>query len=44
MEFKENKDNTGEYKFLTDKGSYILDVEFINSAGSAQYVGNVVIQ
>lgn len=32
-----------EFQFPTDKGNYILEVEFSNSAGSAQYVGNVVI-
>ncbi len=33
-----------EFQFPTEKGSYILEVEFVNSAGSAQYVGNIVIQ
>lgn len=36
--------NNGEFQFPTNKGSYILEVEFINTAGSAQYVGNIIIQ
>ncbi|OCA81267.1 hypothetical protein [Pseudobacillus wudalianchiensis] len=34
----------GEFQFPTNKGSYVLEVEFINSAGSAQYVGNIAIR
>jgi len=34
----------GEFQLPTNKGSYVLEVEFINSAGSAQYVGNIAIQ
>ncbi|WP_428911641.1 hypothetical protein [Niallia sp. Krafla_26] len=37
-------DETRGFHFPTDKGNYFLEVEFINSAGSAQYVGNVVIK
>ncbi|WP_260631047.1 hypothetical protein [Bacillus sp. S/N-304-OC-R1] len=37
-------DDLGEFRFPTNKGNYVLEVKFINSAGSAQYVGNVVIQ
>ncbi|MFJ8265924.1 hypothetical protein [Peribacillus asahii] len=37
-------DNSREFKFPSNKGNYVLEVEFINSAGSAQYVGNVVIK
>lgn len=37
-------DDSGEFKFPTNAGSYILEVEFNNSAGSAQYIGNIVIK
>ena len=37
-------DDSREFQFPTNKGNYVLEVEFINSAGSAQYVGNVVIK
>jgi len=37
-------DDSREFQFPTKKGNYVLEVEFINSAGSAQYVGNVVIE
>lgn len=37
-------DDSGEFTFPSDKGKYVLKVEFINSAGSAQCVGNVVIE
>jgi hypothetical protein len=37
-------DDSRELQFPTNKGNYVLDVEFINSAGGAQYVGNVVIE
>lgn len=37
-------DDSREFLFPTNKGNYVLEVEFINSAGSAQYVGNVVIK
>ncbi|MEK3889447.1 hypothetical protein [Bacillus sp. FSL K6-3431] len=37
-------DDTKEFQFPTNKGSYALEVEFINSAGNAQYLGNVLIQ
>ncbi|HZG71240.1 MAG TPA: hypothetical protein VEY51_06830 [Chondromyces sp.] len=33
-----------EFQFPTNKGSYILEVEFINSAGRAQYAGNILIK
>ena len=33
----------GEFQFPTDKGRYVLEVKFISTAGSAQYVGNIVI-
>ncbi|MEO4055134.1 hypothetical protein [Solibacillus sp. CAU 1738] len=32
-----------EFQFPTDKGRYVLEVKFRNTAGSAQYVGNIVI-
>lgn len=37
-------DDSGEFKFPTKAGSYVLEVEFNNSVGSAQYVGNIVIE
>lgn len=37
-------DDSGEFQFPTNKGSYVLEVEFINSAGRVQYVGNIIIQ
>jgi hypothetical protein len=37
-------DDSREFSFPTNKGRYALEVEFTNSAGSAQYVGNVLIQ
>ncbi|MGG3928601.1 hypothetical protein ABET51_21835 [Metabacillus fastidiosus] len=37
-------DDSREFQFPTNKGSYILEVEFVNSAGSARYLGNVLIQ
>ncbi|EKN65623.1 hypothetical protein BABA_19361 [Neobacillus bataviensis LMG 21833] len=37
-------DDSGEFQIPTSKGSYVLEVEFINSAGNAQYVGNILIQ
>lgn len=37
-------EDSREFKFPTNEGNYVLEVEFINSAGSAQYVGNVVIE
>ena len=37
-------DDSWEFKFPTNKGNYVLEVDFINWAGSAQYVGNVIIQ
>ena len=33
-----------EFQFPTDKGRYVLEVKFISTAGSAQYVGNIVIE
>jgi len=33
-----------EFRFPSDKGNYVLKVEFKSSAGSAQYVGNILIQ
>ncbi|WP_286231901.1 hypothetical protein [Neobacillus mesonae] len=36
-------DDSGEFQFPNKKGKYVLEVEFINSAGSAQYVANVLI-
>ncbi|WP_238602014.1 hypothetical protein [Lysinibacillus parviboronicapiens] len=33
-----------EFLFPTNKGRYVLVVEFISEKGSAQYVGNVLIQ
>lgn len=37
-------DDSREFRFPKDTGNNVLEVEFINSAGSAQYVGNIVIQ
>ncbi|WP_442599975.1 hypothetical protein [Neobacillus sp. D3-1R] len=36
--------DSNEFQFPDTKGNYVLEVEFTNSAGSAQYVGNLVIQ
>ncbi|GKV65022.1 MULTISPECIES: hypothetical protein [Sporosarcina] len=33
-----------EFRFPSDKGNFVLVVEFKSSAGSAQYVGNILIQ
>ncbi|OAH57110.1 MULTISPECIES: hypothetical protein [Bacillaceae] len=33
-----------EFRFPSDKGNYVLKVEFKSLAGSAQYVGNILIQ
>lgn len=33
-----------EFRFPSDKGNYMLKVEFKGIAGSAQYVGNILIQ
>lgn len=33
-----------EFSFAADQGNYVLEVEFVNSAGSAQYVGNILIK
>lgn len=33
-----------EFEFPDVKGNYVLEVKFINTAGSAQYVGNILIQ
>ncbi|QNF29893.1 MULTISPECIES: hypothetical protein [Metabacillus] len=32
-----------EFQFPTNEGTYVLEVKFIDSANSAQYVGNIVI-
>jgi hypothetical protein len=37
-------DDSREFQFPTNKGNYVLEVQFISSAGSAQYVGNVVVE
>ncbi|MCM3004946.1 hypothetical protein [Priestia koreensis] len=37
-------DDHRELKFPSNKGSYILAVEFVSSRGTAQYVGNISIQ
>ncbi|GHI00336.1 hypothetical protein [Neobacillus kokaensis] len=37
-------DDSGEFQFPNIKGRYVLEVEFINLAGSAQYIANVLIQ
>jgi hypothetical protein len=39
-----NMDDSLVFQFPTTKGSYVLVVEFMSLAGSAQYVGNVLIQ
>ncbi|MGE1103833.1 hypothetical protein [Peribacillus simplex] len=33
-----------EFRFPSKKGNYVLEVEFKSSAGSSQYVGNILIQ
>ncbi|MEN1968372.1 hypothetical protein WMZ97_09895 [Lentibacillus sp. N15] len=33
-----------EFRFPIEKGHYVLAVKFISSAGTAQYVGNILIQ
>lgn len=33
-----------DFKFPSEKGNYVLKVEFKSTAGSAQYVGNIVVQ
>ena len=33
-----------EFTFPSDKGNYVLEVEFESTAGIAQYVGNILIQ
>ena len=33
-----------EFRFPSDKGSYVLEVVFKSNTGSAQYVGNILIQ
>ncbi|PIC80223.1 hypothetical protein CSV75_09525 [Sporosarcina sp. P18a] len=33
-----------EFRFPSDKGSYVLEVVFKSNAGRAQYVGNILIQ
>ncbi|BAC12725.1 hypothetical protein ACFQ4N_04090 [Oceanobacillus iheyensis] len=37
-------DESRELLFPKKTGNYVLEVEFVNSAGKAQYVGNVVIE
>lgn len=37
-------DDFTEFQFPNDKGSYVLEVTFSSSAGSAQYVGNIIIE
>ncbi|WP_068986869.1 MULTISPECIES: hypothetical protein [Lysinibacillus] len=37
-------DDFREFQFPTDKGNYVLEVEFMSSAGNAQYLGNILIQ
>lgn len=37
-------DDSREFRFPNTNGRYVLEVNFISSAGSAQYVGNVLIQ
>lgn len=37
-------DDHREFRIPNDKGSYILEVEFTSSKGTAQYVGNISIQ
>lgn len=36
-------DESREFLFPKNTGNYVLEVEFVNSAGKAQYVGNVII-
>jgi hypothetical protein len=36
-------DDSREFRFPSNPGNYVLEVEFTNSAGTAQYVGNVLI-
>ncbi len=37
-------DDSREFRFPNTNGRYVLEVNFISKAGSAQYVGNVLIQ
>jgi hypothetical protein len=36
-------DESREFRFPKNTGNYVLEVEFVNFAGKAQYVGNMVI-
>lgn len=36
-------DESSEFHFQNITGNYVLEVEFVNSAGKAQYVGNLMI-
>lgn len=36
-------DESREFRIPKNTGNYILEVEYVNSAGNAQYVGNVII-
>ena len=36
-------DKSREFRFPKNTGNYVLEVELVNSAGEAQYVGNIVI-
>ena len=36
-------DESREFRFPQNTGNYVLVVEYVNSAGKAQYVGNVII-
>lgn len=37
-------DDARVFRFPSDKGNYVLVVEFKSNTGSAQYVGNILIQ
>lgn len=36
-------DESSEFHFQNITGNYVLEVDFVNSAGKAQYVGNLMI-
>jgi hypothetical protein len=37
------RNDRNEFQFPTEKGHYVLEVNFSSTAGQAQYVGNIVI-
>ncbi|WP_174520003.1 hypothetical protein [Planococcus rifietoensis] len=43
-EMKLELNDSREFRFPQNEGNYVLEVEFINRADEAQYVGNIVIE